>query len=225
LPEKQGTYSAGGLVLFLSEGKMNMNYWNKMKQPPVAALKKISGGRLSGMTDIKPQWRTQIMTEVFGPCGIGWKYEVKKLWTHPGTDEQVFAFADIDLWFKHEGEWSEAIPGHGGSMLVAKEKGGLHSSDEAFKMAITDALSTAMKAIGVAADVYLGNWDGSKYTDIVTPTNLTPEQVAELEKLIEDTQTDIKAFLKFAKANTIADIHPTKYAALKTALMAKKGKS
>lgn len=151
----------------------NLKIWDEVKQPPVTALKKINGGRLSGMTDIKPQWRIQKMTEVFGPCGVGWKYEIKKLWTLPGAYEQVFAFADIDLYFKENGEWSNPIPGHGGSMLVVKEKSGLHSSDEGFKMAITDALSTAMKAIGVASDIYMGNWDGSKYINQPEPTQKT----------------------------------------------------
>lgn len=141
----------------------NMDLWDKVKQPPKEALKKITGGRLSGMTDIKPQWRVQIMTEVYGLCGIGWKFEVTNKWTHEGSDNQVFAFADIDLYIKQDGEWSDAIPGNGGNMLVTKEKAGLHSSDEAFKMAVTDALSSAMKMIGVASDIYMGNWTGSKY--------------------------------------------------------------
>ena len=140
-----------------------MELWNKVSQPPPSALTKIKGGRLAGFTDVKPQWRIKIMTEVYGMCGIGWKFEVKRLWTEQGPDSQVFSFADVDLFIKQDGEWSEAIPGNGGNMLIAKEKNGLHSSDEAFKMAITDALSSAMKMIGVAADIYMGNWDGSKY--------------------------------------------------------------
>ncbi len=141
----------------------NLFFWNLLSTPPANTLKKITGGRLSGMTDIKPQWRYQVMTETYGPCGLGWKYAVIKKWSEPGSDGNVFAFADIELFVKYEGEWSDPIPGHGGSMLLAKEKAGVHSSDEAYKMAITDALSTAMKMLGVAADIYLGNWDGSKY--------------------------------------------------------------
>lgn len=159
----------------------HLKIWDKVKQPPPHALKQIRGGRLSGMTDIKPQWRTQVMTEIFGPCGTGWKYEIKNLWTLPGAHEQVFAFADIDLYYKVGDTWSEPIPGHGGSMLVTKEKGGLHSSDEGFKMAITDALSTAMKAIGVASDIYMGNWDGSKYINR-EPINGTPKRTVTLGK-------------------------------------------
>ena len=75
----------------------------------------------------------------------------------------MFAFAKVNLYIKHEGKWSHPIPGVGGSMLVTKEKSGLHSSDEGYKMAITDALSVACKMVGVAADVYMGRMDGSKY--------------------------------------------------------------
>jgi len=54
-------------------------------------------------------------------------------------------------------------------MLVTKESKGLHSSDEGFKMAVTDALSTAMKLLGVGADIYSGMWDGTKYKENLTP--------------------------------------------------------
>lgn len=143
-----------------------MDIWNSLNRPPKSALKTIKGGRLSGMTDISPQWRYQAMTEQFGPIGTGWKFEIVKLWSEQGSGDQIFAFATINLSYKMiSDEWSEPTPGIGGSMLVATEKSGLHSSDEAYKMAVTDALSVAMKALGVAADIYAGLWDGSKYRD------------------------------------------------------------
>ena len=71
------------------------------------------------------------------------------------------AFCNISLYVKQDGEWSEGIPGTGGASLVAKETKGLYSDDEAFKKALTDALSVACKALGMGADVY---WDkDSKY--------------------------------------------------------------
>lgn len=143
----------------------NLKLWNAVKQPPATALKEIKGGRLSGMTDIKPQWRYLAMTEQFGPCGTGWRFTIEKLWTEAGSDDQIVAFASINLFIASDGKWSDPIPGIGGSMLVAKEKNGPHTSDEAYKMAVTDGLSTAMKLLGVAADVYMGNWDGSKFKE------------------------------------------------------------
>ena len=143
----------------------NLDIYNALKQPPKEALRNIEGGRLAGKTDINPQWRCKAMTEQFGVCGIGWKFEVAKAWCEPANDSQVFVFAEIHLFVKQDGEWSSPIPGFGGSMLVEKEKAGLHANDEGYKMAITDALSTAMKMLGVAADVYAGLWDGAKYRD------------------------------------------------------------
>lgn len=142
-----------------------------MRAVPDNAKKPIKGGRLKGMTDISPMWRIKKLTEEFGPCGFGWKYDVCGQWTENGAEGAVMAFCNINLYIKKDGEWSEAIPGTGGAMLVAKESGGLYSSDEAFKMALTDALSVACKAIGMGADVY---WDkDSKYDEPPAPAFIT----------------------------------------------------
>ena len=153
----------------------NMKVWNAVKQPPPSALRQIMGGRLKGKTDISPQWRYQVMTEQFGQCGIGWSYEIVKVWNEPLQDGQVFAFAEILL---HVGD-NASIPGIGGSMLVEKEKEGLHTNDEGYKMAITDALSVAMKMLGVAADIYAGMWDGTKYKNLTQETKQNPPMSEE----------------------------------------------
>lgn len=141
----------------------NMKLWKEVARPPLSALKTIKGGRLSGMSNISPQWRWQVMTENFGMVGFGWKYTIEKRWTSPGENGEQFAFVEVLLYVKVDGQWSEAIPGEGGSMLVSKEKNGFHNNDEAFKMSVTDALGTAMAKLGVGADIYLGTFDGSKY--------------------------------------------------------------
>ena len=142
-----------------------MKVYDALKRPPVDALKKIGGGRLSGMTDINPQWRYTAMTEQFGVCGIGWKYTIDRLWTETMPDGQIMSFANVSVYIKSGESWSDPIPGNGGSMLYEKEKSGMHASDEGYKMAITDAMGTAMKMLGVAGDIYAGRWDGSKYKD------------------------------------------------------------
>jgi hypothetical protein len=155
-----------------------MDNWNRLKQPPGWALKTIQAGRLKGKSDINPQWRYQAMTEVYGECGCGWKYSIEKLWTEPGPEDQVFAFAQINLQIKCDNdEWSAPIPGVGGHMLVVKEKSGPYANDEAYKMAITDALSTAMKMLGVASDIYAGLWDGAKYAEAGPAAKPEPKKV------------------------------------------------
>ena len=141
----------------------NMKIWQALENTPKEAQKEISAGRLKGFTDINPAWRMKRLTEVFGPCGIGWKYEICNSYVLNGANDEVAAFVDIRLYYKQGDEWSEGIPGFGGSMFVAKEKNGMHTSDECFKMALSDAIGTACKALGMSADIYFSK-DRSKYT-------------------------------------------------------------
>lgn len=132
----------------------NMDLYKKGQAVPKEAQKAIGGGRLKGMTDINPMWRIAKLTEMFGPCGIGWKYVITRREIMPGCNDEIACFLDVDLFYKHNGEWSEAVPGTGGASFIAKEKSGLYMSDECYKMALTDALSVACKALGIGADVY-----------------------------------------------------------------------
>ena len=140
----------------------NLTIYNAVRKVPESAKRSISAGRLKGKTDINPMWRIKALTEQFGPCGIGWKYAITDKRLENGANGEISAFLDIDLFVKVGGAWSDAIPGTGGSAFVAKEKSGLYTSDECFKMALTDAISVACKALGFGADVY---WDAdrSKY--------------------------------------------------------------
>jgi len=174
----------------------NMELWNKVAKPPKDALKQIFGGRLKGMTDINPQWRLEALTEHFGQCGVGWYYTIDRLWMEPGSDEQIACFAIINLYTKVGEEWSQAISGIGGSAFVAKEKNGLHTSDECYKMAVTDAISVAAKALGLGAEIYAGRYDGSKYKD--KPVEVQPPSSADFEKEVDQhgTIASIEAWWK-----------------------------
>ncbi len=139
--------------------------WDGLAKPPTDALRQISGGRLNGKTDINPQWRLKAMHDAFGGVGHGWTYTIDRTWSEPGNDGQVMCFVQVSVKTKVDGQWGEPVPGIGGSMLIEKERSGLHTSDEGYKMALTDALSVALKAHGVAAAIYMGLWDGAKYKD------------------------------------------------------------
>jgi hypothetical protein len=140
----------------------NLKIYNAVRKVPAEAQREIKGGRLSGKTDINPMWRIKTLTEQFGVCGFGWRYEIAKQWIEKADNGEIAAFVNIDLYVKQGGEWSAAIPGNGGSMFVAQEKNGPYVSDECFKMALTDAISVACKALGFGADVYWEK-DSTKY--------------------------------------------------------------
>lgn len=134
----------------------NLEIYEKCRAVPPEALKTIVGGRLKGMTDINPMWRIKKLTELFGPVGIGWWYAPKRFWAEPGANGEVIAFSEIELFYILDGKVSQPIPGIGGSKLISKETSGLFTNDECYKMATTDALSVACKALGIGADIY---WD------------------------------------------------------------------
>lgn len=136
--------------------KENLRFYEQLRNVPSGALKSIQAGRLKGKSDINPVWRIKAMTDVFGPCGIGWKYEIVKQWQEI-YGQEVKAFTNINLYIKVDGEWSDAIPGTGGATLVEISKSGPYVNDEGFKMSLTDAMSVAMKSLGVAADIYFAN--------------------------------------------------------------------
>lgn len=140
----------------------NMDIYNAVSAVPDSAQKRITGGRLNGMTDINPMWRIRELTELFGPCGIGWKYKIVREWLETASTGEVGAFVDIELQYRitPDADWSEPIPGTGGSKFVAAEKGNnLRASDECYKMALTDAISVACKALGFGADIY---WEAGR---------------------------------------------------------------
>lgn len=166
----------------------NLSVYEKVRKVPPEALKKITGGRLNGMSDINPMWRIKTLTEAFGMCGVGWKYEIVNQWLEDGVAGEKMAFTQINLFVKDGDKWSEAIPGIGGSSFISKERNGLYASDECFKMSLTDAISVSCKALGVGADVYFEK-DKTKYTPNEPSSTDNPkiEQPIELSKIEVDT--------------------------------------
>ena len=174
-----------------------LNIYKKLSQPPKTALRQIQAGDLKGKTDINPQWRYEAMTEQFGLVGIGWKYDIQKLWTEPGANGETLAFAQVAVFIRDPDtkEWSDAIVGIGGSKLINKFSAGPKSNDEGYKMAVTDAFSTSLKMIGVAADIYAGKWDGSKYSNKADNEKVSGETQQKLINTLLATKDTKGAFI------------------------------
>lgn len=141
----------------------NMKIYNAGRNVPKEAQKEFSNGKFSG-TDINPMWRIKTLTELFGPCGVGWYYEVISERCEVISDTDTIAIVDLNLYIKVDGEWSKPIFGTGGNVLKRVNKyQKIDVSDEGYKMALTDALSVACKALGIGADIYFAK-DRTKYT-------------------------------------------------------------
>ena len=173
----------------------NMKIYNQARSVPAEAKKAITAGRLKGMTDVNPMYRIKRLTEMFGPCGIGWWYEITdKQIVFDELSNQKAAFVDILLYFvdPETGAISHGIPGTGGGSFVAQERNGAYMSDECYKMALTDALSVACKALGIAADVYWEK-DRTKYpTDVMPPEDPRQSQQGQRDQLNQRNQQNLQ---------------------------------
>lgn len=78
-----------------------LELYNLGRNVPEEARKPISGGRLKGFTDINPMWRIKRLTEMFGPCGIGWWYTITDKRLETGLENEVRAFVDIELYYSY----------------------------------------------------------------------------------------------------------------------------
>jgi hypothetical protein len=163
-------------------------------------------GGFSG-TAIDPAWRWMRLTEYFGPCGQGWGAEQLAFHIAEGI-----AFVCVRLWYRvpnedgsmGTGEQCWTPPQWGGSELVKVMKGYTATSDEALKMAMTDAMGKcAGMFLGLGADIYLGSFEDDKYREesevfYKTKANpeLTPVAIAKSEEELAEKLaaiTDLKA--------------------------------
>ena len=162
----------------------NMTIYEAYRSVPDNAQKPITGGHINGFTDISPMWRIKCLTEAFGPCGIGWYTEITEQWIVQGPDGKHAAFCNIKLYIRVDGEWSKPIVGTGGSSFVNIFKGKPATSDEAYKMAYTDAISVACKSLGIGADVYWDK-DRTKYSEQESNPPASGAMISTIQKEME----------------------------------------
>jgi hypothetical protein len=140
----------------------NTDLWDRLgKTDPKHTKPFQRSGGFKG-TAIKPMWSYRMMTEEFGPCGQGWGIYEPSFQVVNGTDGEVLVYCTVSIW---HGSAEKVVFGVGGDKVVSKFSSGLKSDDEAFKKAFTDAITNALKLIGVGADVHMGLFDDSKYVN------------------------------------------------------------
>jgi hypothetical protein len=143
----------------MTDAMRKTELWDRLgKTDPEHTKSFTRGGGFRG-TAIKPMWSFRRMTEEFGACGTGWGIDQPSFQVVP-AGEEILVYCTAVVW---HGETRQRVFGVGGDKVLAKNKNGLQSDDEAFKKAFTDAVTNALKLIGVGADVHMGRFDDSKY--------------------------------------------------------------
>lgn len=142
----------------------NMQIWDALgKTDPTHTKSFQRAGGFRG-TAIKPMFSYKRMTEHFGPCGIGWGVSEPVFQIVNGAKDEMLVYCTASVWYRLN-EREGRVYGIGGDKIATLTKNGLANDDEAFKKAYTDAVTNAMKMIGVGADVHMGLFDDSKYVN------------------------------------------------------------
>ncbi|WP_104662815.1 hypothetical protein [Ensifer adhaerens] len=190
--------------------------WDKLgKTDPKHTKDFTRGGGFRG-TAIKPMFSYRRMTEEFGPCGQGWGIGEPSFQVVI-AGEETLVYCTVSIWYEKR---EQTVFGVGGDKVAGKNKYGVQTDDEAFKKAFTDAVTNALKLIGVGADVHMGMFDDSKYvntlknefaeqkTELPPPANDKPKSSAQLKRdgefervrdQLANDMVDVHTFAQFEK--------------------------
>lgn len=140
----------------------NLKIWNTFADIDPAYTKPITGKSYKG-TSPNPQYVIRCLTEIFGPVGKGFGWEVLEDGFQPLGDE-VLHWCRVRFW--HE-DRANCFESYGQTKALMKTRNGLMSDEDAPKKSLTDAIVKAASHLGIAANIFLGRWDDQKYVATV----------------------------------------------------------
>ena len=161
----------------------NMKIWETLSKTNPNYTRTAPSSYGKRITTIDPMYQIQMMTDLFGPVGIGWKYKVD----YKYIDGLVFAEVTIKYFTD---EWHEYGPVCSVQNL-SKKNGNL--DDEAPKKAMTDAMTKAFSHLGMSADVFLGKFDDSKYVEQMKQEFSQPKKIPQTNGTEHDNNHDAVA--------------------------------
>ena len=137
----------------------NLTLWDQFADIDPAYTKPITGKPYRG-TSPNPQYIIKCLTEMFGPVGQGFGWDIVAEDFTPLGGETLhwcrikFWHTDRDNTFDHYGQTKACYTTHGGKVIV---------DEDAPKKSLTDAITKAASQIGIASNIFLGRWDDNKY--------------------------------------------------------------
>lgn len=173
----------------------NMMIWDRVEKTDTRFTKdaKVGGQQITSLNGTAMIMKA---TEVFGPAGIGFGWNVSEerfdkgaeMFSGEGDKRVSLGFElnhtiKIVFWFKLDGERGE-IEQYGCTPYLYKSKYGTTTDGEAPKKSLTDAIKKSLSMLGFSADVFLGMFDDTNYVQ-----QLQAEQAIELA---EDKEAEIE---------------------------------
>ncbi|MBW5853149.1 transcription termination factor [Yersinia enterocolitica] len=170
------------------EAQGNLHIWKQVQRTDPQFTQKLDGVGYAG-TSINAEYMFMRATELFGPTGTGWGYEIFEDQMLPGAPmsepiyegsrligKRILRDGDgtlitglnhsigIRFWYLNNGERKEVISFGATPYLYMSNKSQTVCDGEAKKKSLTDAIKKALSMLGFSADIYLGYFDNPEYT-------------------------------------------------------------
>lgn len=166
----------------------NLHIWKRVQRTDPRFTKPLEGVGFAG-TSINSNYMIMRATEIFGPIGEGWSYEVieEKLVLGNPITERVFDENNkqigvrflrdgdgslkyeenhsikIKFWYITEKGKKAEFESYGATPYRYMTTRGMKSDPEAIKKSLTDAIKKALSMLGFSSDVFMGMHDNPEY--------------------------------------------------------------
>lgn len=132
----------------------NLELWNLLATTPPEVTRPSQIVQADGtcLTLVKPQYRSQKLTEVFGVGGWGWN--IHSRWIDDWGSIKC-ANVELSVWYRWKDQLHETGKQIGGQSIVNT------SPDSIWMSCITRAIAKCAASIGLCADVYMGEFPDS----------------------------------------------------------------
>lgn len=152
----------------------NLKMWKSVQKTDPAFTKEYSGpGGFSG-TAVNASYLAMRATDVFGPCGTGWGYDVLEDRFDIGgpiidkTTKEVLCNSQMHtiklaFWYLGADGEKKTVIHYGHTPFITQNKFGVATDFEAPKKSLTDAIGKCLSQLGFSADIRLGLYDDIHY--------------------------------------------------------------
>lgn len=154
----------------------NLAHWDRFADIDPQFTKPITGKQYKG-TSPNPQYVIRCLTEMFGPVGHGFGWDVVAEDFIPLGDE-VLHWCRIKFWHTDR---SNTFDAYGQTKALMKTRNGMMMDEDAPKKSLTDAIIKAASQIGIAANIFLGRWDDQKHVAKVEAEYRAEDRKAEAD--------------------------------------------
>lgn len=165
----------------------NTTIWKQAFTTDPKFVKPITGKQYQGSSP-SPYWVVSRATEIFGPCGIGWGYNILNERIERFSETDTVHIAMVEVWYEHEGKRGSFQHIGQTKMSYKTSKGAMMLDEDAPKKSVTDALIKGLSMIGFAGDIFSGRWDDSSYVREAGEITQDRIQEEEAEKAMADAK-------------------------------------